>query len=118
MCDDTGEFTHKEMCASAELCKADAGACTELLCQPNAVTCSADRSALNTCNADGSDLADVQSCGQNGCDADNLRCNQCKPGARMCAGDTLITCSNDGQTQQMMRCEPANDSGCATARRG
>ena len=115
VCDDTGQFVLREMCATAELCKADAGACTEMLCQPNAVACSSDRRSLNTCNADGSDFADVQSCGQNGCDSDNLRCNNCRPGARMCSSGTLITCSNDGQSEQMMRCEPASNNGCATA---
>ncbi|HTU64013.1 MAG TPA: hypothetical protein VMF89_36355 [Polyangiales bacterium] len=115
VCDESGQFVLQEMCATAELCKADAGACTEMLCQPNAVACSSDRSSLNTCNADGSDFADMQSCGQNGCDSDNLRCNNCRPGARMCSSGTLITCSDDGQSEQMMRCEPASNNGCATA---
>jgi len=115
VCDESGQFVFQEMCATPELCKADAGACTEMLCQPNEVACSSDRASLNTCNADGSDFADVQSCEGNGCDGDNLRCNRCRPGARMCSSGTLITCNNDGQTQQMMRCEPANNNGCATA---
>jgi|GEM_PF-3113630 len=115
VCDDSGQFVFQETCATAELCKADAGACTEMLCQPNAVACSSDRGSLNTCNADGSDFADMQSCGQNGCDSDNLRCNNCRPGARMCSSGALITCSDDGQREQMMRCVPANNNGCATA---
>jgi hypothetical protein len=115
VCDASGQFVLQETCATAELCKEDAGACTEMKCQPEVVACSSDRASLNTCNADGSDFADVQSCGTNGCDQEHLRCNNCRPGAKSCSGEMLVTCSNDGQTQQMMRCVPANDNGCGTA---
>ena len=115
VCDESGLFTFQERCETAELCNADVGACTQMLCLPGEVSCSADRSTLNTCNADGSALDRMQSCGESGCDQQNLRCNQCRPGARSCEGDTLATCSNDGQTLRMMRCELAEDNGCGTA---
>lgn len=114
VCDDSGQFVMQEMCATAELCKADAGACTEMLCQPNEVACSSDRRSLNTCNADGSDFASSQSCGENGCNQEDLRCNTCRPGARSCSSGALLTCSSDGQMQQMMRCTPRTECGTAT----
>jgi len=70
---------NQEKCASADLCKDNAGACTQMVCTPNAKTCDASGNLLS-CNAGGTDFANREACGVGLCDAANGRCNKCMPG--------------------------------------
>lgn len=111
-CSRTGEWTDREQCASEALCKDSAGACTEMVCMPEATTCDASGNLL-TCNADGSDFADREPCGVGLCDAKGGRCNRCMPGVKTCRGNSLVTCSADGQAESDETCAPRNE--CWTA---
>ena len=112
VCSDSGQWTDKEQCATAALCKASAGACTERVCTPNATTCDASGNLLR-CNADGSEFASRDACGAGLCDAFAGRCNRCVPGAETCRGDTLVVCSQDGQSEREQACSPRGE--CWTA---
>jgi hypothetical protein len=110
---ENGQFGAKETCASVSLCKAEAGACTEMMCMPNAKTCTSD-GTLRTCNADGSAFAggDV-SCGAGMCDQIQGRCNKCAPSSKRCESTSVVSCSADGQTISTMACTPKGE--CWTA---
>lgn len=114
LCSDAGQWEESERCASAALCNDMVGACTEMVCQPGKKTCDAS-GTLQTCNADGSAIDSEEPCGMGLCDAQHGRCNACVPNAKMCNGDTAVTCSSDGQTMNEMECTaPAGD--CATSK--
>jgi hypothetical protein len=114
MCTESGVYMQQKTCDSAALCSEAAGDCTPMLCVPNAKTCSSDGSTLQTCNADGSGYTtNGMTCGANLCDATNHRCNKCIPNATRCSGTTVMTCSNDGQSETLSACTAAND--CSTA---
>jgi hypothetical protein len=102
-----------ETCESAALCNEAAGACTEMVCTPDKVTC-ADDGTLQTCNADGSENLSTEMCGQDMCDAQAGRCFTCLPNSRQCAGDMVATCSSDGQMLMMEGCSfPNAVTGCS-----
>jgi hypothetical protein len=113
-CTDAGQYMPAMECASADLCKEDAGACLDMQCMPNSVTCSSDGKTLKTCNADGSEFASEEPCGAPGCNQTLKQCNVCMPGAKSCSGNSLTTCSTDGQGMMEMECA-ARGGECATS---
>jgi len=114
MCSDAGQYIKSQDCATAALCNADAGRCTDMVCVPNAVSCSSDGSTLKTCNADGSAFAENTSCGAAGCNPTLKVCNKCMPGMRTCSGNSVMVCSSDGQRTDTMQCVAAGGE-CAVA---
>jgi hypothetical protein len=108
-CSDAGQYEVTEECATPELCKADAGLCTEMQCAPDAVSCSSDGTTLNTCNEDGSSFASQEHCMGKGCNSSQKSCNSCKPGEKTCSGTSVETCNADGQTTAITPCSASNE---------
>lgn len=112
-CTDAGQYENIESCPSAALCNESAGKCTDMVCNPSAKSCTAD-GTLKTCNADGSAFMGAgEACGRDMCDARAGRCNRCTPGAKNCRGNSVVTCSADGQAESEEVCNPRNE--CWTA---
>lgn len=111
-CSSSGQWDDKEKCASEALCNDSAGACTDMVCMPGSTTCDASGNLLS-CNADGSDFADRKACGVGLCDVKSGRCNKCMPSVLTCRGNSLVTCSADGQAESDETCAPKNE--CWTA---
>lgn len=113
----SGEYVVIDHCPSAALCSEAAGACSEMVCKPNLKSC-ASNGDLKTCNADGSEFANVESCGANLCDAKNSRCNECVPNSSTCEGDAAVRCNADGQGTQRESCSPMNECYTASCKSG
>ena len=91
-CDANGAWQDGPACNGKTCVK---GACLGA-CEPTAPKrCSPDQKAVQTCGAGGVWM-DATSCGANGCAG--AVCHMCKPGSKRCSGNSLQTCSGDGQS--------------------
>jgi hypothetical protein len=96
VCSPDGQgFATQEPCASAALCNAQAGRCNAPACEADEHVCEGD--TLKRCVADQTALMVARLCGRGLCDAANKDCKVCNPGAKSCAGNTLMTCDSEGR---------------------
>jgi hypothetical protein len=94
-------FQDQRECASAPLCRADAGMCATPMCTPNATSCNGD--TLQKCNADGTGYASSTKCSET-CDPKNNTCRVCTPGASYCDGNSSVKCDATGYTMTKVPC--------------
>ena len=105
-CDADGmAFGLDKECATAALCNAKVGDCTDAACVPNKQVCEGD--TLRKCNADQTALEDVKPCMAGLCDNQAGECDVCTPGKKTCEGDTVVTCNAQGQATTRAACSGA-----------
>ncbi len=94
-------------CVTPELCNAEAAECGPVVCDPGQRRCGSEgqRERVEQCAAgrDGYDTL-VQCDAGETCDAQNSECDVCEASSVRCEGDTLVTCSNDGQRESRQQC--------------
>jgi hypothetical protein len=87
------------------LCDSTSGKCKPTACEAGAFQCAGD--VLQQCNADLTSFGSPKQCGPGLCDLANKTCKVCKPGTKMCAGNTVVTCDAAGQNLAMNACDSA-----------
>ncbi len=114
-----------EVCASAALCEAGAGAgrtparCEPPVCQPGEHRC--DGARLLRCNADSTGWDEVTVCAEPGaCSASTASCDACTPGTHECNGAELRRCTDAGAFETIRTCDApalcdADGATCAPA---
>lgn len=108
LCSDSGQYAVAKTCESVALCSASAGDCTTEVCVPNAKVCS-EEGALQTCNADGTQLMTAEHCGASLCDAKQGKCNKCVPQSVRCDGNDAVECSENGEIETTKTCAVTDD---------
>ena len=112
----TGEgdgYDSYKACESEALCNTIAGDCTDSACSPGQFVCEGD--VLKRCNADQTDLVEVERCEPGLCDAETGGCDRCVPGAAECGDErTSLVCNEDGSELTSVVC-PAGSEICGGA---
>ncbi len=103
--EDGSGFEPKETCASAALCNAGAGQCTDAVCVPEQKRCAGD--TLQICTGDQTGFEAHKTCDAGLCDEPNAQCDICAAATRTCVGEgTVTTCADDGQSEASAPCPP------------
>jgi hypothetical protein len=100
-CDETGAYVMEAECASAKLCKEEAGICDTQVCHQDEYHCEGDQ--LQTCNRDLSDWENSgRACEPGLCSVEAQGCLECMPGsAATCADESsIMSCSDKGMLAQ------------------
>jgi cysteine-rich repeat protein len=104
-CSATSQWQLVQECpSSGAMCNAEAGACTNTLCQAGQVACNTDTNELRRCNAAENGYELIKACAPAVCDPLGGQCDVCTPGAKSCQGNAVLTCSADGQGYAMAAC--------------
>lgn len=107
---DGTEFVMATTCASAALCNAAAGACTDKACVADSFECAGD--VLRSCNEDQTNFVDVKVCAAGLCDRMGKQCDVCIPNKMRCDADALLICDSSGQNEKRQTC-PSSTPHCA-----
>lgn len=110
---DHAGFDPVQTCASADLCNAGAGECTDQVCVAGQHRCTGDD--LEVCDGIGSGFDFVATCDPGLCDPVAGECDVCEPLTTECADpDTYRSCAADGQAWNETDC-PAQTPFCIDA---
>jgi hypothetical protein len=85
-------------CPDNHLCRNDE--CVEVICAANSARC-IDEDSIGVCNFDGTEEDEYPCPGDSFCE-DAVCISPCEPGSRMCQGDDVVECGEDGQTQDVV----------------
>lgn len=116
-CSKDGDAFVGSTCAGDTRCREQdevSAACEPLVCTPGAITCAAERDAVERCSADGFELELSERCGEGEiCRSGSCVEVVCAPGTFVCEGATLSECNSDGSELIFRQsCTGEDYSGC------